>query len=77
MQKYLFFLKIKYSCFSENCLDGVCDEYEQLDKSLCPQDCFPTNKGKAKLSNSMLYGIDFEGRCTICLQSDEIAQTQT
>ena len=29
----------------DTCLDGVCDEFEKLDPSLCPQDCYNNEKG--------------------------------
>ena len=30
----------------DTCLDGVCGEFEKLDPSLCPQDCYNNEKGE-------------------------------
>ena len=30
----------------DTCLDGICDEFESLDPSLCPQDCYNNDKGE-------------------------------
>ena len=32
-----------------SCLDGLCDTFEQLDPSLCPQDCYSPHKGSHQL----------------------------
>ena len=29
-----------------SCLNGVCDSFEKLDPSLCPQDCYSREKGR-------------------------------
>ena len=33
-----------------SCLDGACDQFEKLDPSLCPQDCYGRHKGCYHLS---------------------------